>query len=238
MGTIVPGGIKIPLRRVLRINCIANYNLTISRSNKVKQYFLRYKRWLQHNGRVANLFNKYYHYFIVKVTHNIMVSTLATPARGPGSKPIAGRKKREINFSGSQHSGVCPSWLAYHVKRRCLLSWHWGWKYKNLLRKKNTLAVTHHPWRFTHTVKPVFKEKPQYPRESVPTWQVSLRHRFLNMGKIGHRSEKVSPDHRLSPRHSVPWRQVLLYINTAPLWARGRRYIIVAHNTRGAQSNT
>ena len=33
---------------------------------------------------------------------------------------------------------------------------------------------------------------PQYPRESVPTWQVSLRHRFLNMGQIGHGSEKVS----------------------------------------------
>ena len=35
---------------------------------------------------------------------------------------------------------------------------------------------------------------PLYPRESVPTWQVSLRHRFLNMGKIGHHFEKVSPD--------------------------------------------
>ena len=30
-------------------------------------------------------------------------------------------------------------------------------------------------------------------------------------GKIGHSSEKVSPDYRVSPRHSVPWRQVLLY---------------------------
>ena len=52
---------------------------------------------------------------------------------------------------------------------------------------------------------------PQYLRESVPTWEVSLRHSFLNMGKIGHRFEKVSPDHRLFSRRSVPWRQVLLY---------------------------
>ena len=37
---------------------------------------------------------------------------------------------------------------------------------------------------------------PLYPRESVPTWQVSLHHRFLNMGQIGHGYEKVSPDHR------------------------------------------
>ena len=28
--------------------------------------------------------------------------------------------------------------------------------------------------------------KPQYPSESVPTWQVSLNHRGLNMGKMGH----------------------------------------------------
>ena len=53
---------------------------------------------------------------------------------------------------------------------------------------------------------------PQYPRESVPTWQVSLRHRFLNMGKIGHHSDKVSPAHRVSSYRSVPWRQVLLYM--------------------------
>ena len=52
---------------------------------------------------------------------------------------------------------------------------------------------------------------PLYPRESVPTWHVSLHRRFLNMGKIGHRSDKVSPDHRVSPHRSVPWRQVLLY---------------------------
>ena len=44
---------------------------------------------------------------------------------------------------------------------------------------------------------------PLYPRESVPTWQVSLHHRFLNMGKMGHRSEKMSPDHRLSSHRSA-----------------------------------
>ena len=32
---------------------------------------------------------------------------------------------------------------------------------------------------------------PGYPRDNVPTWEVSLHHRFLNMGKIGHWSEKV-----------------------------------------------
>ena len=58
-------------------------------------------------------------------------------------------------------------------------------------------------------------ETPQYLRESVPTWRVSLQHRFLKMGQIGHRSEKLSPDHRVSPHRSVPWRQVLLY----NLWA-------------------
>ena len=32
------------------------------------------------------------------------------------------------------------------------------------------------------------------------------------MGKIGHHFEKMSPDHRVSTRRSVLWRQVLLYI--------------------------
>ena len=44
----------------------------------------------------------------------------------------------------------------------------------------------------------------QYPRECVPTSQVSLRHMLFNMGKIGHGSEKVSPGHRVSPHRSVP----------------------------------
>ena len=48
------------------------------------------------------------------------------------------------------------------------------------------------------TVKPVFKGH-LYIRE-----KVSLHHRFFNMGKIGHRSEKVSPDHMVSPCRSVP----------------------------------
>ena len=64
------------------------------------------------------------------------------------------------------------------------------------------------------------------------TWQVSLRHRFLDMGQIkesvpwscwsqvvlssqcplitGCPLVTVSPDHRLSSRHSVPWSQVVL----------------------------
>ena len=67
-------------------------------------------------------------------------------------------------------------------------------------------------WYYSKTC---LQETPQYPRESVPTsctWHVSLCHRFFyNMGKIGDSSEKVSPDHRVSPGHSVPWRQVLLY---------------------------
>ena len=67
-------------------------------------------------------------------------------------------------------------------------------------------------WGLEAYSKTCLQGTPQYPRESVPTWQVSLHHRVLNMGKIGHRSEKVSPDHRVSPRCSVPWRQVLLYI--------------------------
>ena len=53
---------------------------------------------------------------------------------------------------------------------------------------------------------------PEYLRESVPMWQVSLHHRFYNMGKIGHCSEKVSTVHRVSPHRSVPWRQVSLYV--------------------------
>ena len=57
---------------------------------------------------------------------------------------------------------------------------------------------------------------PPYPRESVPTRQVSLHHRFLSMGEIGHCSEKTFPDHRASS-HQCPlktgftWRQVLLH---------------------------
>ena len=67
--------------------------------------------------------------------------------------------------------------------------------------------------RFVTTVKPVFKGH-LYIRE-----KVSLHDRCpfvtgsLTWGEIGHRFKKVSPDHRVSPRHSVPWRQVLLYLN-------------------------
>ena len=39
---------------------------------------------------------------------------------------------------------------------------------------------------------------------SVPMLQVSLCLRFLNMEKIVHRSAKVSLDHRVSPRGTVP----------------------------------
>ena len=75
------------------------------------------------------------------------------------------------------------------------------------------------PWRQVLLYsKTCLQGTPLYPRESVPTWQVSLHHRFFNMGKIGHRSEKVSPDHRVSPRRSVPWRQVLLYIHHWHSW--------------------
>ena len=41
-------------------------------------------------------------------------------------------------------------------------------------------------------------QTPQYPRHLNIPEKVSLHHRFLNMGKIGHGSEKVSP------RRSVP----------------------------------
>ena len=51
---------------------------------------------------------------------------------------------------------------------------------------------------FTHYSKTCLQETPQYLRESVPIWQVSLHHRFLNMEQIGHGFKKVSSDHRLS----------------------------------------
>ena len=51
---------------------------------------------------------------------------------------------------------------------------------------------------------------PMYPGENVPIWQVSLHHRFLNMEKIGHHSEKMCPDHRVSSHWSVPQIQVSL----------------------------
>ena len=54
------------------------------------------------------------------------------------------------------------------------------------------------------TVKPVFKGHSQYSRESVPMWRVSLHRRFLNLKKTGHRSEEMSPDHRVSFYRSVP----------------------------------
>ena len=44
---------------------------------------------------------------------------------------------------------------------------------------------------------------------------LSLQHSFLNMGKIGHSFEKMSADQRVSPRHSVPCRQVYCTL-TAP----------------------
>ena len=52
---------------------------------------------------------------------------------------------------------------------------------------------------------------PQYHRERVTTWQMSHRRRFFKMEKLGHRSEKVSPDNRTTPHRSVPWIHVLLY---------------------------
>ena len=51
---------------------------------------------------------------------------------------------------------------------------------------------------------------PLYQWESVPTWQVSLRRRFLDMGEIRHLYEKNSPDHRVSSRRNVAWRPVSL----------------------------
>ena len=43
-----------------------------------------------------------------------------------------------------------------------------------------------------------------YIREKVSLHDISLHHRFLNMGQIGHHSEKVSPDHRVSPSSPCP----------------------------------
>ena len=69
-----------------------------------------------------------------------------------------------------------------------------------------------------NTVKPVFKGhlntvKPVF-KGHLNIW-VSLHDRcpfitgFLAWGNC---SEKMSPDHRVSPHRSVPWRQVLLYL--------------------------
>ena len=63
--------------------------------------------------------------------------------------------------------------------------------------------------------KTCLQETPQYTRESVPTWQVSLCHRFFSMARLGNLSEKMSPDQKVSSNHSVPCRQVLLYISVA-----------------------
>ena len=50
---------------------------------------------------------------------------------------------------------------------------------------------------------------PLFPRESVPTWQLSVRHSFLNMRKIRHCYEKTSTYHRVSSHWSIHWIQVL-----------------------------
>ena len=57
---------------------------------------------------------------------------------------------------------------------------------------------------------------PKYPRESVLTWQVSLHHRFLNMGKIDQCSEKTSSIQRTLSRVNVPWKQVLFTASSPP----------------------
>ena len=50
-----------------------------------------------------------------------------------------------------------------------------------------------------HAIKHDFKEH----GESVPTRQVFLRHKFPNMGKMGHHFEKISSDYRASSYWSV-----------------------------------
>ena len=103
--------------------------------------------------------------------------------------------------------GTCHDhWLLVILRDRlytCSLHFHstWTWRYMYICG-----------WELYVYSKTCLQGTPLYPRESVPTWPVSLHHRFLNMGKIGHRFEKVSPDHRLSSRRSVPWRRVLLVL--------------------------
>ena len=55
-----------------------------------------------------------------------------------------------------------------------------------------------------HTVKPVLRGHLNLLIESVPTWQVSLHHRYLSTEKIVHGHNKVSS------HHSVCWTQILL----------------------------
>ena len=57
------------------------------------------------------------------------------------------------------------------------------------------------------TVKPVFKGHLNISENlSVPTWQVSLYCRFLDMRKIWYRSVKTSPDHSVFSHDCVRWR--------------------------------
>ena len=79
------------------------------------------------------------------------------------------------------------------------------WFLPDILRQFSNSLIF--PWMlFFVAIFPDFSHDPV-------TWQVTLHHRFLNMGKIWNRSEKVSPNHRVSPHRSVTWRQVLLYSN-------------------------
>ena len=44
-----------------------------------------------------------------------------------------------------------------------------------------------------------------------PSAIMVMHHRFHSIAKIGHRSEIVSPDERVSFYRNVPWRRVLLF---------------------------
>ena len=77
--------------------------------------------------------------------------------------------------------------------------------------------MSHHEEAFLYrsaiiTMKPVFRGHLNI-RGTCLTWQVSLHHRFLNMGQISDMVLRENPVilGYLVIRMSVPWRQVLLY---------------------------